>query len=110
MDNDLPNHIVVFLGDLGKLHYDEQLYWKSFNIPPVADRSSEVHFKRSYLAEFADPVSPDLVLKQKLVGLQEAWERACSRRWCRARGCGRAHPNSGRDTAYVVSDPGVVSP
>jgi hypothetical protein len=74
MDNDLRNHVVVFLGDLGKLHYDEQLYWKSFNIPPVANRSSEVHFKRSYLAEFADPVSPDLVLKQKLAGLQDAWE------------------------------------
>jgi len=74
IDNDLPDHIVVFLGDLGKLHYDEQLYWKSFNIPPATDRSSEVHFKRSYLAEFADPASPDLVLKQKLVGLQEAWQ------------------------------------
>ncbi len=33
-----------------------------------------MHFKRSYLAEFADPVSPDLVLKQRLVALQEAWE------------------------------------
>jgi hypothetical protein len=74
MDNDLPNHIVVFLGDIGELHYDEQLYWRSFNIPPVADRSSEVHFKRSYFAEFADPVSPDLVFKRRLVGLQEAWE------------------------------------
>jgi len=70
IDNDLPDHVVVFLGDLGHLDYQEQLYWKSFNIPPAADRSSEVHFKRSYLAEFADPVSPDLVLKQRLVALQ----------------------------------------
>jgi len=74
MDNDLPNHVVVYLGDIGKLHYDEQLYWKSFNVPPAAPRSSETNFKRSFLAEFADPTSPDLVSKQKLVGLQEAWE------------------------------------
>ena len=75
MDNDLPQHVVVFLGDLGHLAYDEQLYWKSFNIPPAADRTSEAHFRRSFLAEFADPTSPDLALKQKLVGLQEAWEQ-----------------------------------
>jgi hypothetical protein len=75
MDNDLPDHVVVFLGDLGTLAYEEQLYWKSFNIPPAAAQSSETHYRRSYLAEFADPTTPELVLKQKLVGLQEAWEQ-----------------------------------
>jgi hypothetical protein len=75
MDNDLPNHVVVYLGDLGRLAYEEQLYWKSFNIPPVADQTSEANFKRSFLVEFADPASPDLVLKQKVVSLQEGWEQ-----------------------------------
>jgi hypothetical protein len=74
MDNDLPNHVVVYLGDLGKLAYEEQLYWKSFNIAPAADQTSDAHFRRSFLAEFSDPTSPDLVLKQKLVNLQEGWE------------------------------------
>jgi hypothetical protein len=75
MDNDLPSHVVVFLGDLGHLAYEEQLYWKSFNIPPQSDRTSDAHYRRSFLAEFADPSSPDLVLKQKLVALQEGWEQ-----------------------------------
>lgn len=75
MDNNLPNHVVVYLGDLGQLAYEEQLYWKSFNIPPAGDQTSEANFRRSFLAEFADPTSPDLVLKQKLVSLQEGWEQ-----------------------------------
>jgi hypothetical protein len=75
IDNDLPDHVVVYLGDLGHLAYEEQLYWKSFNIPPAADRTSETHFRRSMLAQFTDPTAPDLVLKQKLVALQEAWEQ-----------------------------------
>jgi hypothetical protein len=75
LDNDLPNHVVVYLGDLGGLAHDEQLYWRSFNSAPAASRSSEMHFKRSFLAQFADPISPDLVFKQKLVALQESWEQ-----------------------------------
>jgi hypothetical protein len=75
LDNDLPNHVVVYLGDLGRLAYEEQLYWKSFNIPPAANQSSDTNFKRSFLAKFADPTSPDLALKQKLVSLQEGWEQ-----------------------------------
>jgi hypothetical protein len=75
VDNDLPHHVVVYLGDLGHLAYEEQLYWKSFNILPASDRTSETHFRRSMLAQFTDPTAPDLVLKQKLVSLQEAWEQ-----------------------------------
>ncbi|MBV8736237.1 MAG: hypothetical protein JO007_03080 [Alphaproteobacteria bacterium] len=75
MDNDLPDHVVVYLGDLGHLAFQEQLYWKSFNIRPASDRTSETHYRRSFLAEFADPTAPDLVLKQKLIDLQEAWEQ-----------------------------------
>jgi hypothetical protein len=75
MDNDLPNHVVVYLGDLGRLAYEEQLYWKSFNVATAADLSSDTHYKRSFLAEFCDPTSPDLVLKEKLVSLQEGWEQ-----------------------------------
>jgi hypothetical protein len=75
MDNNLPHNVMVYLGDLGHLDYQEQLYWKSFNIPPVTKETSEPNFKRSFLAEFADPTSPDLLFKQKLVAFQEAWER-----------------------------------
>lgn len=75
MDNNLPNHIMVYLGDLGGLSFEEQLYWKSFNITRASGQSSETNFRRSFLAQFADPQSPDLVLKQKLTDLQEGWEQ-----------------------------------
>jgi hypothetical protein len=32
IDNSAPDYVVVFLGDLGKISYKEQLYWKHFNI------------------------------------------------------------------------------
>ena len=76
MDNDLPSHVAVFLGDLGQmLAYEEQTYWKSSNVPPASNELSETNFRRSFLAQFANPTAPDLVLKQKLADLQEAWEQ-----------------------------------
>ena len=37
MDNDLPNHVVVYLGDLGRLAHEEQLYWRVsiFRLPTI---------------------------------------------------------------------------
>jgi hypothetical protein len=35
MDNNLPDHVVVYLGDLGRdLSYEEQVYWTHFNVTP----------------------------------------------------------------------------
>ena len=61
IDNNLPDHVVVYLGDLGRdLSYDEQMYWKYFNISPGEGGTSVTNFKRSFLAQFSDPSSPDL--------------------------------------------------
>lgn len=73
--NDRPDYVTVFLGDLGRdLPSSERPYWRSFNIPP-AGPMSEVAFRRSILAEFADPTKPDLVFKQKYLDFQISWEK-----------------------------------
>lgn len=54
IDNHHEDKVCVWLGDLGRdLPYEEQLYWKSFNIPPKGG-ISEVYFKRQIMAEPTD--------------------------------------------------------
>lgn len=75
MDNDHANHVIVYLGDLGRdIPNSEQKYWKSFNIPPEGE-ISETQFKRGVLGMFADPQSADLLFKQKLQETNEIWEQ-----------------------------------
>jgi hypothetical protein len=75
LDNDHPKYVVVFLGDIGQsLTYEEQLYWKSFNVPPDGG-VSETCWRRGFLAEFADPQSPDLAFKSNFQSFQKSWER-----------------------------------
>jgi hypothetical protein len=74
IDNNLPEHVVVYLGDLGRdLDYEEQTYWRHFNAPPAGRQTSETNFRRSFLAQFADPQAPDLIFKQSYTELNEVW-------------------------------------
>ncbi len=74
IDNNLPDHVVAYLGDLGRdLDYEEQTYWKHFNVTPSERKSSETNYRRSFLAQFSDPSAPDLVFKQHYTRLNEAW-------------------------------------
>jgi hypothetical protein len=74
LDNDHPKYVVVFLGDIGQsLTYEEQLYWKSFNVPPDGG-ISETCWRRGFLAEFANPKSPDLLFKSNFQSFQKSWE------------------------------------
>lgn len=75
IDNNHPTHVVVFLGDLGRdLPYHEQLHWRQFNVePPLDARISETNFQRSFLAQFAEPESVDLIFREEYVRLNEAW-------------------------------------
>jgi hypothetical protein len=76
IDNNLPDHVVVYLGDLGRdLHHEEQTYWRHFNVAPAGLQSSETNFRRSFLAQFTDPTAPDLVFKQRYTHLAEAWAK-----------------------------------
>lgn len=52
IDNHHDEKICVWLGDIGtSLSYQEQMYWRSYNIPPQG-KISETYFKRQILAEF----------------------------------------------------------
>lgn len=74
IDNNMPDHVVVYLGDLGRdLHHEEQAYWRHYNVTPGGRQPSETSFRRSFRAEFADPSEPDLIFKQSYTHLNEAW-------------------------------------
>lgn len=75
IDNDHPTHVVAFLGDLGRdLPCRERLHWKQFNVPPPSDpRISETCFQRSFLAQFAEPESADLVFRHEYQRLNSTW-------------------------------------
>lgn len=73
IDSELKDFVVVFLGDLGRdLPYDEQLHWKTCNVPPEGGISA-TNFKRSILAQFADPEHPELVFKMKFEQFRSRW-------------------------------------
>jgi hypothetical protein len=75
LDNDVPDHVMVFLGDLGRdIPLSEARYWRSFNIAPQ-EQVSETLIKRAFLAEFADPVSVDLRFARVYAETNEVWER-----------------------------------
>ena len=65
MDNHHDNKVCVWLGDLGRdLPYQEQLHWRSHNIPP--DRGvSKTYFKRQILAQFSNSDCPEHIFKSK---------------------------------------------
>lgn len=74
LDNNQPNYVSVYLGDLGTyLPNKEQIYWKSYNIIPDGHSISDTNFKRSFLAQFSDSTNPEFIFKSKFEILQKAW-------------------------------------
>ncbi len=74
IDNNLSEHIAVYLGDLGSdLHYEEQKHWKQFNITPAKTNTSKTNFRRSFDAKPTDPSEPDLLFKQRYDQLNQLW-------------------------------------
>jgi hypothetical protein len=74
IDNNNPDYIVVFLGDLGKLHNREQLYWKGFNYYSE-NGISRTSWERSFLGEYSDPKEVDLYFKYRFNTFQKKWEK-----------------------------------
>jgi hypothetical protein len=65
MDNHHDNKVCVWLGDLGRdLPYQEQLHWRSHNIPPEGG-VSKTYFNRQILAQFANSERPEHIFKSK---------------------------------------------
>jgi hypothetical protein len=73
IDNNHPDAVMVFLGDLGHLSQTEQMYWRGFNLP--SGKMSRVAFKRSILGQFADPQTADLYFKQRFTIFNEYWKK-----------------------------------
>lgn len=71
LDNNHPDSVMVFLGDLGHLSYSEQLFWRSFNV--ASGKMSHTAFARSVEGKFEDPEDPALFFRQKFGSFQEAW-------------------------------------
>jgi hypothetical protein len=75
IDNDHPDHIVVYLGDLGRdLPNNERPHWRLHNVPPNGPPESETSIRRNRLAQFTDPTSPELLLASRLGKVNDAWE------------------------------------
>lgn len=76
MDNDHSDYVVVWLGDLGRdLSESERNYWLSFNIPPHGRKISKTKFDRAFMAQFADPIRPDLEFKNRYKYFCESFQK-----------------------------------
>lgn len=73
IDNNHPESVMVFLGDLGHLSHTEQMYWRGFNLS--SGKMSHIAFRRSILGQFTDPDSADLYFKQKFSVFNDQWKR-----------------------------------
>ena len=74
LDNDHPDHVMVFLGDLGRdLRESERTYWLTFNIPPTGVPSRTL-LRRAFMGEWADPEAPDLRFKSAYGRFNTKWQ------------------------------------
>lgn len=76
MDNDHPDRVVVYLGDLGSdLPSSEREYWRTFNIAPEGPAMSKTAFDRGMHGQFVSPQRPDLAFKSLFPHFCERWNR-----------------------------------
>lgn len=52
------NKVVVWLGDLGRIPYNEQKHWKIYNIKPQGGMEKKF-FQRQMMAQFTDSITPE---------------------------------------------------
>lgn len=74
LDNDHPDYVMAWLGDLGRdLPHQEQLHWRAHNIPP-AGGISETAYRRQVLGQWTSATSPDHVFRVRYEELRSASE------------------------------------
>lgn len=74
MDNDSPERVVVFLGDLGRdLPKSERDYWRSFNVAPEGSMS-QTGTRRAFLGEWANAQAPDLMFRHLYRKFLDDWQ------------------------------------
>jgi hypothetical protein len=75
MDNHHDDRVVAWLGDLGRdLPHEEQLHWRSYNIPPSGN-PSKTFIKRQLLGQFAKSERPEHLFPQCYEKLKEVCEK-----------------------------------
>lgn len=67
------NRVVVFLGDLSKLPYEEQKYWRSYNTTEKAT-ISRVNWERSFECKPTETDRPDFFFKNKYQKFNKVWQ------------------------------------
>jgi hypothetical protein len=76
IDNDHPNRVVAWLGDLGRdLSEQERFHWKHHNILPEGPPISRTAYLRNIRGMFADPEMPDLTFKHEYPRFRERWQK-----------------------------------
>jgi hypothetical protein len=70
IDTNKKGLVYVWLGDIGRIPYKEQLHWRQYNVPPEGG-ITEHRWKTDFLAEFADPDEPIFLFKQAYDRAQE---------------------------------------
>lgn len=74
LDNNHPDHVMVWLGDLGRdLPESERNYWLAHNIFVPEGTISQTTFKRHIQGEAAEPDSPAWRLQQAYTRFRKAW-------------------------------------
>jgi len=72
IDNNAIGGIMVYLGDLGRLPYEEQKHWRLHNISK--GNASKISYKRDFQAEFCSPTEPALFFKERLGLFNKIWK------------------------------------
>lgn len=76
IDNDHPDHVAVFLGDLGRdLPESERSHWLSQNVAPTSPMSA-TNIRRSFFSQGMWPEAPDLMFKYRYEKLLSDWASA----------------------------------
>ncbi len=76
IDNDHPDRVVAWLGDLGRdLSEEERHHWKHYNILPEGPPISRTAYLRNIRGMFADPEMPDLTFKHEYPRFKERWKK-----------------------------------
>jgi len=74
IDNNIDDYIPVFLTDLGRIPYKEQLYWKRFNITPRNKISNTFYDTMIEGKWVQNPETPDLYFKTRLQSFNSKWK------------------------------------
>lgn len=75
IDNHQDDYISAYLGDLGRdlPNLNEQRHWKNYNIA-LDGKLSSTKYKRDFLAQFSEPISPMFIFQNKYASINECFE------------------------------------